>query len=363
VAGAQVALSAGQIDSLLGLIALYPDPLLSLIFPAATYPQEVVAADRWLMATASPTEADIAGQSWDASIKGLLHYPGVLTTMSNQIGWTQAVGAAYVNQPKDVLASVQRLRAEAQRARNLQTTPQQQVLTDNGNIFIEPADPNVMYVPQYDPNLVYSSEYPVSYGDGYPIGLWCDNDFDWRGGYVENGGGWYNGWHHPGAWDQHRPAWDNHPTGWVAAPHAWVRAGSSAAPRLTAGVVTHLGLNQPHGATGATPGPGAARKGSAPRQFGGQPEARPSRNAFDPNQSRGQVQGAVQRAHPAPVQPARVQPQQQPRPAAARPAQRSVAPARAAPAPQRSAPSNAFRGGSGGAARASSARGNSSRHR
>jgi hypothetical protein len=358
VPGAQVALTSGQIDSLLGLIALYPDPLLALIFPAATYPQEVVAADQWLMGTPNPTEADITAQSWDASIKGMVHYPSVLDTMSAQIAWTQAVGAAYVSQPRDVLASVQRLRAEAQVARNLQTTAQQQVLTDNGSIFIEPADPNVMYVPQYDPNLVYDTGCPITYGEGYPIGLWCDNDFNWGGGYVENGGGWYNGWHHPGAWDQHRPAWDNRPSGWVAAPKAWVRAGSSAVPRLTSGVVAHLGLNQPHGATAGNRAAGAVRPWSARPQFVGQPEAQPSRNIFDPIQGRAGVQSAVQRAHPSFAQPVAVQRQYSPQPAAYRPAQHY-----AAPAMQRSAPSNVFRGGSGGAARASSARGHASGRR
>jgi hypothetical protein len=357
VPGARVTLTAAQIDSLLGLIALYPDPLLSLIFPAASFPQEVVAADQWLMGTSKPTEAAIAAQSWDASVKGLLHYPSVLTTMSNQIGWTQAVGAAFVNQPKDVLASVQRLRAEAQAARNLQSTPQQQVLTDNGAILIEPADPNELYVPQYDPNLVYNTGCPISYGEGYPIGLWCDNDFNWGGGYVENGGGWYNGWHHPGAWDQHRPAWDNRPSGWVAAPKAWVRTGSSAAPRLTSGVVAQLGLNQPHGATAGNRAAGGVRQRSVPLQIGRQPEAQQSRSAFDPNQSRAQVQGAVQRARPTFAQPAAVPRQSSPRPAANRPAQAQRA---ASPPVQRSAPSNVFRGGSGGAARAQSSRGHAS---
>ena len=129
VSGAQVSLTADQIDQLLGPIALYPDPLLSLIFPAATYPQDVAVAEQWLAATPSPTEADIAAQSWDASIKGLVHYPTVLAMMSGQIDWTQAVGAAFVNQQKDVLNSVQRLRAQAQAAQNLQTTSQEQVLT------------------------------------------------------------------------------------------------------------------------------------------------------------------------------------------------------------------------------------------
>jgi hypothetical protein len=235
------------------------------------------------------------------------------------------------------------------------------VLTDNGSILIEPVDPNVMYVPQYDPNQVYYSAYPESFGPGYPIGLWCDNQFDWHRHFLETGGGWYSGWHHPAEWDRNPPAWNHRPAGSVGTAKPWVRTGSRPAPRLTSAGVARLGLDRPHGATGVTPAAGAARRGPAPLQIGRQPEAQPSRNAFDPNPSRAQVQDAVQRARPAPVQPARVPSQSPPRPAAAVPAQR--APARAAPAPQRSAPSNVFRGGSGGATRAQSTRGNASRHR
>ena len=365
VPGAQVTLTPAQIDSLLGLIALYPDPLLSLIFSAATYPQDVVAADQWLMGTHNPTEADIDAQSWDVSVKGLVHYPGVLNTMSAQIGWTQAVGAAFINQPKDVLASVQRLRAEAQAARNLQTTPQEQVIADNGAIRIEPVDPNVIYVPQYDPNLVYDRAYSVSFGIGYPIGLWCDNDFNWGGGYLVNGGGWYSGWHHPAEWDRNRPGWDRRPPGWVAAPKPWVRAGTRPAPRITSAGVVRLGLDRPHGATGVTLAAGAARQGPARPQIGGQPTPPSSKNIFGAAESRTEAERALQRARPTPARPVPVLPPQAPRPVAASPAQRSAAPERVAPAPAppRAAPSNVFRGGSAGATRAQSSRGNASQHR
>ena len=224
VPGAQVTLTADQIDRLLAPIALYPDPLLALLFPAATYPQDVVAAEQWLTAMPSTTEAEIAAQSWDPSIKGLVHYPTVLKMMSDQIDWTQTVGAAFLNQQPVVLDSVQRLRFEAQAARNLQTTAQEQVIADQGAIRIEPVDPDMMYLPQYDPNLVYDSACPIYFSVGYPIGLWDDNDFDWNHRGIMIGGGWYRGWHHPEAWDQHPPAWDRHPAGWVAAPQAWVRA-------------------------------------------------------------------------------------------------------------------------------------------
>jgi hypothetical protein len=361
VAGAQVQLTAAQIDQLLGPVALYPDPLLSLIFPAATYPQDILAAEQWLATTPSPTEAAIDAQSWDQSVKGLVHYPTVLKMMSDQIDWTQALGAAFLNQQADVMASVQRLRAQAKAAGNLQTTQQEQVVADGDALRIEPADPDTIYVPQYDPNEVYISAYPITYGIGYPIGLWCDDDFDWGQRYIVVGGGWYRGWHHPVAWDQHPPTWDSHPAGWVAAPKPWARAPSRPAPQLTTTVVSRLGLDRPRGATPANPGPAMARPlpGGLPV---GRPGPAPSNNAFEPLGSRADVQRATQRAQPVPVAPPRVAPapiRPAPAPSPVRPAP-APAPVRAAPAPpQRSAPS-AFSGGSGGDARAQSQRGNAS---
>jgi len=342
VSAAPVTLTADQIDQLLGPIALYPDPLLSLIFPAASFPQDVTAAEQWLDDTPNPTEADIDAQSWDASVKGLVHYPTVLKMMSDQIDWTTTVGAAFVSQQQGVLDSVQRLRAQAQAAKNLQTNQQEQVVTDDGAIRIEPVDPDTIYVPQYDPNLVYASACPVVFGFGYPIGLWCDYDFDWHDHYIVTGGGWYGGWHHPAAWDRNPPAWNRHPAGWAAAPKPWARAALRAAPRLTPAAVSHLGLDRPRGATGVKPVPGAARKLSAPLPIGKQAAPAPSKNVFNPTNTRAGVQHAVQRAHPAPAK---------------------AAPARAAPARAAPARSSAFHGGSGGATRAQSARGNASAHR
>ncbi len=381
VLGVDVTLTSDQLDGLLAPIALYPDPLLSLMFPAATYPQDVVAAEQWLQNTPNPTEADIDAQSWDASIKGLLHYPSVLQMMSGQINWTQSLGASFARRQQDVLDSVQRLRARAQAAQNLQTTPQEQVLVDNDAIRIEPVDPAVIYVPQYDPGVVYDSSYPISFGIGFPIGLWCDNDFDWRGRFIVNGGGWYSGWHHPEEWDRHRPAWDRRPDGWVAAPRPWVRTASRPVPRLTSAAVARLGSDRPHGTTAVRAVPGPARNGSAAQSIGRQPAPAPSRNIFDSTENRAAVQRAAQRARPTTAQPAAtmrppatVRPEPSSRPTAVTPALRpaavtsapriapapraSAAPARVAP---RAAPSNVFHGDSAAATRAQSARGKKSR--
>ncbi len=88
----------------------------------------------------SSLKTAIAAQTWDDSIKGLVHYPTVLKMMSDQIDWTQTVGAAFLDQQKDVLASVQRSRSFAQAAKNLQTTQQEQIVTDGDAIRIEPVD-------------------------------------------------------------------------------------------------------------------------------------------------------------------------------------------------------------------------------
>jgi hypothetical protein len=209
-----------------------------------------------------------------------------------------------------------------------------------------------MYVPQYDPNVAYTSNYPVSFGVGYPIGLWDDNDFNWNGGFVVMGGGWYGGWHHPSAWDRNPPAWNRHPAGWSAAPRAWTRSSELGAPRMGATVVAHLNLDRGRPGAPGRLSPGPARNAPAPEQ---------SRNAFNSVQSRNEVQRSVQQARPAPAPPA-------PRAMPARVAPERAAPPQAAPhyAPQpvqRSAPSNAFGGGSGGQARAQSSRGRSSGHR
>src|ERR1035438_9130009 len=89
----------------------------------------------------------IDAQSWDVSVKSVAHYPTVLNMMSDKLDWTTAVGQAYVSQSTDVTASIQRLRNMAHNQGNLVTTPQQEVNVDNGNIAIDPAQPQTIYVP------------------------------------------------------------------------------------------------------------------------------------------------------------------------------------------------------------------------
>ena len=194
--------SNDELDQLLSPIALYPDPLLAQLVPAATFFDQLQEANQ-LLGGRSDDNA-ISNQSWDVSVKSVAHYPQVLQKMVQDSDWTIALGQAYVNQSTDVAKSIQRLRAEARSAGSLVTTSQQQVIVEGDVIRIVPAQPQVIYVPQYNPEVVYVDSGPstgtviaaaaISFGAGLAIGAWLNNDWDWRGrgiyyhGWV--GGGW-----------------------------------------------------------------------------------------------------------------------------------------------------------------------------
>ncbi|MGN6368356.1 MAG: DUF3300 domain-containing protein [Phycisphaerae bacterium] len=219
--------SADQLRQLLGPIALYPDPLLTQILAAATYPQDIASAQEWIQYFPNPSEDDIAAQPWDPSVQALLHYPAVLNMLATQPDWTAALGAAFANQPQDVMNTVQQLRSEALAANTLATTPQQQVVNDNGIIEILPAQPNIIYVPQYDPGLVYSRPpyYPsgpiITFGPHYGIGPWLNLDWDWRAHHVNEGVHWDRDWHDRDRRDrdEHLREWRHNPGRPIIIPH------------------------------------------------------------------------------------------------------------------------------------------------
>jgi len=171
-----------QLDQLLGPIALYPDPLIAQILPASTLPTQIVLADRYVSGGGDPGQID--AQPWDASVQSLARYPDVLKWMDDNLNWTTELGQAFLYQQQDVMNSIQRLRQSAVNLGNLQSTPQQQVITDNGEIEIVPADLQVIYVPVYDPaQACYQSGYGtpfISFGIGFAIGSWLNCDFDWH---------------------------------------------------------------------------------------------------------------------------------------------------------------------------------------
>jgi hypothetical protein len=193
--------SPEQLDNLLSPVALYPDPLLAQLLVAATFPDQVEEASRWVRGNG---QAGIDDQNWDVSVKAVAHYPSVIEMMADKIDWTTSLGQAYVNQSTDVSASVQRLRHMARNVGNLQTTPQQEVLVNDDYIAIDPVQPQVIYVPVYDPAICYYRRPyygpAIAFGVGFPIGAWLNLDFRWGfgGGY---GGVFYTGWRPWGGWN------------------------------------------------------------------------------------------------------------------------------------------------------------------
>ena len=205
VEGTPQKLAPQALNELLAPIALYPDALIALILPASTVPSDLVLAARYIASNGDP--AQIANQPWDDSVKSLARYPDVLKWMDQNLDWTTTVGDAFIDQPADVMNSVQRLRAEAMAAGNLFDTPQQPIVREETCVRIVPAEPDVIYVPEYDPEVVYVQPYsedlgPVlTFGAGFAVGSWLTYDFDWnrRGIYV---GHWRPGWKRDRDWDR-----------------------------------------------------------------------------------------------------------------------------------------------------------------
>jgi Protein of unknown function (DUF3300) len=211
----QQSFSQAQIAQLVAPIALYPDPLLTQILMASTYPLEVVEAARWSRDNPSVTgqalENAMQDQSWDPSVKALTTVPQTLEMMSNKLAWTEELGDAFLAQQQDVLAAVQTLRAEAQAAGNLKSTPQQVVTTEpapagvaapSGRppIVIEPVNPGVYYVPIYNPAVVYGAwgypDYPPFYWS--PPGFIASNIVSFSAGVAVGAAIWggCNWWNH-----------------------------------------------------------------------------------------------------------------------------------------------------------------------
>jgi hypothetical protein len=210
--------SPQELQQLVAPIALYPDALVAQVLAASTYPTEIVEADRWLQSHSGlkgeQLAAEVDKQSWDPSVKAVTQFPSVLENMDKNLSWTSSLGDAYVNQQQDVMDAVQEMRQQAQKAGHLNSNEQEKVSKQGNTIVVEPANPDVVYVPAYDPWLVYGSPivaypgwYPVpglftggpglSFGIGFGIGFFA-------------GFGW--GWNHWGwDWGGHRMLFDHRP--------------------------------------------------------------------------------------------------------------------------------------------------------
>ena len=169
-AAAQGPPSPEALEKLVAPIALYPDPLVAQVLPASTNPLEIFEAADSVANGARPS-AETASK-WDPSIQALLSYPTVLKMMRDKIQWTQDLGHAFASDQAAVLAAIQTVRHKASAAGNLKSTSQQSVTTKGTTIVIEPAQPDVIYVPAYDPAVVYGPwpypYYPPYYWQPYP---------------------------------------------------------------------------------------------------------------------------------------------------------------------------------------------------
>ena len=195
-------LGTEQLEQLVAPVALYPDALLAQVLTAATYPDQVSYVDQWVRAQGgAPPEEIAAGAdqtNWDPSLKALTAFPQVLALMAQNLPWTTDLGNAYYNQPQDVLGAVQAMRARAQAAGNLQSSPQEAVSYSQGNIELAPANQNMVHVPSYNPWSVYGqsvSPYPgfsllgtisqflgsspVSYGLGILMNVFNHTPWGW----------------------------------------------------------------------------------------------------------------------------------------------------------------------------------------
>src|SRR5258708_23692446 len=165
-----------ELDQMVAPIALYPDSLLSQIIRASTYPREVVEAARWSRANPGLKGEDavnaVGERDWDASVKSLAAFPQVLAMMDQQLEWTARLGDVFIAQEPQVMETVQSLRQKAYAAGNLRSTEQAYVVQQGDAFAIEPASPQVVYVPYYDPRVVYGSwwwpAYPPVYWAPWP---------------------------------------------------------------------------------------------------------------------------------------------------------------------------------------------------
>jgi uncharacterized protein DUF3300 len=196
-----------ELDQILAPIALYPDPLVSQILMASTYPLELVQADRWAKQNASLKGEALAkaleAQNWDPSVKSLVNFPQVLSQMSDNLDLTQKLGDAFLADQKNVLDTIQSLRAKAQAAGYLKSDKEQTVIVEEKIIKIEPADPQVIYVPTYNPTVVYGawpypayppySYYPPGYVWATPFAFAAGIGLGMAWGYAWGGCNWHGG--------------------------------------------------------------------------------------------------------------------------------------------------------------------------
>jgi hypothetical protein len=208
-----------ELDRLVSRIALYPDPLLSQIFAAATFPDQITPAAQWADQHHYLTGDALAGAissdqlPWDPSVQALLPFPSVLEMMASDMSWTGELGNAFLAQQPDLMDAVQRERHKAYDYGYLRTNPQ---IVVNAGPYIEilPANPAFIVVPFYDPLIVFAAPRPgffvggaIGFRFGITIGAafrpwgWGVNRFAWNEHHVFiNNARWDRTWVNRGSY-------------------------------------------------------------------------------------------------------------------------------------------------------------------
>jgi Protein of unknown function (DUF3300) len=209
--GQGVPLTADELQQLAAPIALYPDALVAQVLAAATFPDQVAAAESWYQyhsnLTGSALMQAVDGQPWDPAVKALTQFPSVLGNLASNLTWTSSLGEAYHTQSADVMTAIQVLRAKAYAVGNLKSSTQLAVVQQSPQVIvIQPVNPQVVYVPMYNPAVVYGYPYVVpayvppppppagaaivAFGVGIAVGaMMAGSSYAW--GYSS----WNCGWH------------------------------------------------------------------------------------------------------------------------------------------------------------------------
>ena len=321
-------LSADELDGVVAPIALYPDALVAQILGASTFPYEIVDATLWLKDN-SQLKGDalakaVDQQSWDPSVKALTQFPSVLDNLAKNLAWTSALGEASATQQPDVMAAVQRMRAKAQAAGNLKSSPEIKVVQESPQtIVIQPANPQIVYVPVYNPAVVYGVPYAypgyvyvvpppptaaIVFGVGIMVGAmvyggccgwgWSYWGTSWhsrtivynRNVYVGNSywrGGYYGGGYRPG-YPAYRPGAPGYRPGYPGYGRPPVNGPGYRPPATTLPSAGNRPGNRPPATTlpaGAGNRPNAPSGGSRPGA--GTPTTLPANSGNRPNQTPG----------------------------------------------------------------------------
>jgi hypothetical protein len=307
------ALTADELDALVAPIALYPDALVAQVLGASTFPYEIVAATLWMKENSSLTGEALAmavdKQSWDPAVKALTQFPSVLDNLAKNLAWASALGEASATQQQDVMAAVQRMRAKALAAGNLKTGPEIKVVQEAPQtIVIQPANPQIVYVPVYNPTVVYgapiivpgyyyrgvSTVTVISFGGGivvvgrtvyggccgwgwsywgtnwhshtviYNRNIYVGNSY-WRGGYY--GGAYRPPGYHPG-YPGYKPGYPGY------RPPSYPGYGRPPATTLPANAGSNTRPAGPSNSGGNRPGTGAPS--TLPANVGNRPSSMPS---------------------------------------------------------------------------------------